>query len=266
MEKVTVTLLQKMKAEKKKITMLTSYDYPSTRILDDAGVDVLLVGDSAGNVFSGYANTLPVTMDEMLYHTRAVARGAKRALVVGDMPFMSYQVSVEEARRNAGRFLKEGGAEAVKLEGGENVEEAIRAIVKIDIPVMAHIGLTPQSIHRMGGFRVQGKDEVQRRQLLEDARAVERAGAFSVVMECIPEGLAREITETLSIPTIGIGAGVHCDGQVLVIHDVLGLLEGFRPRFVKPYANLRESINEAVKAYLAEVRDGVFPGKEHTFK
>jgi len=266
MEKVTVTALQKMKAEKKKITMLTSYDYPGTRILDEAGVDVLLVGDSAGNVFSGYANTLPVTMEEMLYHTRAVARGAKRALVVGDMPFMSYQVGLEEARRNAGRFLKEGGAEAVKLEGGVNMEAVIRAIVDIDIPVMAHIGLTPQSVHRMGGFKVQGKDDRQRKQLLEDARAVERGGAFSVVMECVPEGLAREITEALSIPTIGIGAGPHCDGQVLVIHDVLGLLEGFRPKFVKPYVNLRETIGLAVKAYCKEVEEGLFPGREHVFK
>jgi len=266
MERVTVTSLQKMKTEGKKITMLTSYDYPCTRVLDEAGVDVLLVGDSAGNVFSGYENTLPVTMEEMLYHTRAVARAARRALVVGDMPFMSYQVSMEEARRNAGRFLKEGGAGAVKLEGGVNMAAVIRTLVDIDIPVMAHIGLTPQSVHRMGGFKVQGRDEQQRKQLLEDARAVERAGAFAVVMECVPEGLAREITAALTIPTIGIGAGPHCDGQVLVIHDVLGLLEGFRPKFVKPYVNLREAIGQAAREYVREVQEGLFPGQEHTFK
>ncbi len=266
MDKVTVTTLQQMKEEKKKITMLTSYDYPITQILDEAGVDVLLVGDSAGNVVSGYANTLPVTMEEMLYHTRAVTRGAQRALVVGDMPFMSYQTSIEEARRNAGRFLKEGGAGCVKLEGGVNMEEVIRAIVDIDIPVMAHIGLTPQSVHRMGGFKVQGRDESQRKQLLEDARAVERAGAFSVVMECVPAGLAKEITETLTIPTIGIGAGLDCDGQVLVIHDVLGLLKGFRPKFVKQYVNMQETVDQAVKAFIDEVQQGTFPGKEHIFK
>ena len=266
MDKVTVTTLQQMKEEKKKITMLTSYDYPVTQILDAAGVDVLLVGDSAGNVFSGYANTLPVTMEEMLYHTRAVARGASRALVVGDMPFMSYQTGIDDARRNAGRFLKEGGAHCVKLEGGVNMESVIKAIVDIDIPVMAHIGLTPQSVHRMGGFKVQGKDDAQRRQLMDDARAVERAGAFAVVMECVPESLAREITETIAIPTIGIGAGVHCDGQVLVIHDVMGLLKGFRPKFVKQYVNMQEIMDRAVKEYIGEVRDGTFPGKEHIFK
>lgn len=265
MEKVTVTTLRQMKEEKKKITMLTSYDYPVTQILDAAGVDVLLVGDSAGNVVSGYANTLPVTMEEMLYHTRAVVRGAQRALVVGDMPFMSYQTGIDDARRNAGRFLKEGGAGCVKLEGGVNMEEVIRAIVDIDIPVMAHIGLTPQSVHRMGGFKVQGRDEKQRRQLLEDARAVERAGAFSVVMECVPAGLAREITETLAIPTIGIGAGPHCDGQVLVTQDVLGLFDQFRPKFVKRYAELGRLAREAMGAYIDEVRGGAFPAPEHCF-
>ncbi len=266
MEKVTVTTVQQMKTEKKKISMLTSYDYPVTRILDDAGVDILLVGDSAGNVVAGYENTLPVTMEEMLYHSRAVARGAKRAMVVGDMPFMSYQTGVDDARRNAGRFLKEGGASVVKLEGGTSMEEVIRGIVNIDIPVMAHIGLTPQSVHKMGGFKVQGKDEQQRKQILEDARAVERAGAFAVVMECVPAELAKEITETLSIPTIGIGAGLDCDGQVLVIHDVLGLLQGFRPKFVKHYVNMVEIIDQAVKAYIKEVQEGTFPAKEHIFK
>ena len=266
MDKVTVVTLRQMKQDRQKITMLTSYDYPMTRLLDEAGVDVLLVGDSAGNVVSGYENTLPVTMEEMLYHTRAVARGARRALVVGDMPFMSYQTGIDEARRNAGRFLKEGGAGAVKLEGGRYMEEVIRAIVDIDIPVMAHIGLTPQSVHRMGGFKVQGRDEAQRKQVLEDAKAVLRAGAFAVVMECVPASLAREITETLSIPTIGIGAGPDCDGQVLVIHDVLGLLKGFRPKFVKHYVNMAEAVDRAVKQYIQEVRDGTFPAKEHIFQ
>jgi len=185
---------------------------------------------------------------------------------VGDMPFMSYQTGIDEARRNAGRFLKEGGAGAVKLEGGRNMEEVIRAIVDIDIPVMAHIGLTPQSVHRMGGFKVQGRDEAQRKLLLEDAKAVLRAGAFSVVMECVPAGLAREVTETLSIPTIGIGAGPDCDGQVLVIHDVLGLLKGFRPKFVKQYTNMAETVDRAVKQYIQEVREGTFPAKEHIFE
>jgi len=266
MEKVTAVSLQQMKAEKKKITMLTSYDHPFTTILDAAGADVLLVGDSAANVVAGHANTLPITMDEMLYHTKAVARGAKRALVVGDMPFMSYQTSIEEARRNAGRFIKEGRAEAVKLEGGTNMEAVVHAIVDIDIPVMGHIGLTPQSVHRFGGYKVQGRDEQQRKQLLEDAKALERAGAFSIVMECVPEGLAKEITGMLSIPTIGIGAGIHCDGQVLVIHDVLGLFEGFRPKFVKQYVDLRKTIGDAVQAYIKEVQEGGFPGKEHVFK
>ena len=266
MDKVTVATVRQMKAEGKKISMLTSYDYPLTQVLDAAGVDILLVGDSAGNVFSGYANTLPVTMEEMLYHTRAVARGAKRSLVVGDMPFMSYQVSIADARRNAGRFLKEGGAETVKLEGGVHMEEVIRAIVDIDIPVMGHIGLTPQSVHRMGGFKVQGRDDQQRTQLLEDARAVERAGAFAVVLECVPAGLAKEITDSISIPTIGIGAGADCDGQVLVIHDLLGLLGDFRPKFVKQYLNLRETITGAVEEYIQEVQASRFPGKEHTFK
>lgn len=266
MDKVTAVSLQQMKAEKKKFTMLTSYDFPTTTIMDQAGVDVILVGDSAANVMAGHKNTLPITMDEMIYHTQCVSRGAKRALVVGDMPFMSYQTSLEEARRNAGRFIKEGGAETVKLEGGAHMEHVIKAIADIDIPVMAHIGLTPQSVHRMGGYKVQGKDEQTRKQMLEDARAVERAGAYSVVMECVPEGLAKEITDMLSIPTIGIGAGIHCDGQVLVIHDVLGLFEGFRPKFVKQYVNLREIIGKAVKDYIQEVQEGSFPGKEHIFK
>ena len=261
MAKVTVPEIRRKKERGEKITMLTAYDTPTARILDECGVDVLLVGDSVGSVVAGYPNTLPVTVEEMIYHTRAVVRGTERALVVIDMPFMSYQVSLEEAKRNAGRMIKESGAEAVKLEGGASMRETIKAIVDIDIPVMGHIGLTPQSIHKLGGYKVQR----QREKLLEDARAVEEAGAFAVVLECVPEEVAREITSELSIPTIGIGAGPHCDGQVLVIHDLLGLLGDFRPRFVKRYVNLRPIISEAVKRYIEEVKEGLFPDEEHAF-
>ena len=254
-----------MKADGEKITMLTCYDYPTARILDACGVDVILIGDSVGVVVSGYDNTLPVTMDEMLYHTRAVMRAAPRALVVADMPFMSYQADIAEARRNAGRMLKEGGAAAVKIEGGANMAATISALVAIDIPVVAHIGLTPQSIHRMGGYRVQGKKQEQAEQLLEDAQAVAEAGAFAVVLEGIPQGLAARITAALSIPTIGIGAGAGCDGQVLVIHDILGLCEKYSPKFVKRYADLRETMTAAVNSYIAEVKTGTFPGDEHSF-
>lgn len=265
MGKVTILDLQRMKDEGKKITMLTAYDYPTARILDSCGVDILLVGDSVGNVILGQENTLPVSVDDMIHHTRAVAKASKNSLVVIDMPFMSYQISVEDAKRNAGRMIKESGAEAVKLEGGGNVEDSIRAITDIDIPVMAHIGLTPQSIHRMGGYRVQGKEGKHREKLLADALAVERAGAFSVVLEAIPSKLAEEITEGLKIPTIGIGAGVKCDGQVLVINDLLGLSGEFRPKFVKKYVNLEEIISNAVKEYISEVRGRAFPGDEHSF-
>jgi 3-methyl-2-oxobutanoate hydroxymethyltransferase len=264
-EKVTVPGIKAMKERGEKITMLTAYDTPFARILDEAGVDILLVGDSVGSVVSGYPNTLPVTIDEMIYHTRAVARGAGRSLVVIDMPFMSYQISIEDAKRNAGRMIKESGAEAVKLEGGVNMKDIIEAIVAIDIPVMGHIGLTPQSIHQMGGHKVQGKVEEQKRKIIEDAVAVEEAGAFSVVLECIPTELAQEITEQLSIPTIGIGAGGHCDGQVLVIHDLLGLLGDFRPKFVKSYVDLRKVISQAVEEYMQEVRKGAFPTEKHSF-
>jgi 3-methyl-2-oxobutanoate hydroxymethyltransferase len=254
-----------MKEKGEKITMLTAYDYPTARILDQCGVEVLLIGDSVGNVVMGTDNTLPVTTDEIIYHTKAVVRGRKRALIVADMPFMSYQVSVEEAKREAGKLIKKGGAEAVKLEGGENMEEVIRAICDIDVPVMGHIGLTPQSIHRMGGYKVQGKEEKQREKLLADALAVERAGAFSVVLEAVPLSLAREITRTLKIPTIGIGAGIHCDGQVLVIHDLLGLSGGFRPKFVKQYVNLEAEITKAVNKFLTEVKKEKFPTDDHSF-
>ncbi len=264
-QKVTVPGVREMKERREKITMLTAYDTPFARILDEAGVDILLVGDSVGSVVAGYPNTLPVTVEEMIYHTRAVVRGTTRALVVIDMPFMSYQVSIEDAKRNAGRMIKESGAEAIKLEGGANVKEVIKTLVTIDIPVMGHIGLTPQSIHQMGGYKVQGKMEEQRRKILEDALAVEEAGAFSLVLECIPVELAQEITEQLSIPTIGIGAGVHCDGQVLVIHDLLGLLGDFRPKFVKRYVDLISVISQAVGTYITEVREGAFPSDEQSF-
>jgi 3-methyl-2-oxobutanoate hydroxymethyltransferase len=264
-QKITVPSIKAMKDRGEKITMLTAYDTPFARILDEAGVDILLVGDSVGSVVAGYPNTLPVTIAEMIYHTKAVVRGVARALVVIDMPFMSYQISREDAKRNAGRMIKESGAEAVKLEGGVNMKGVIEAICAIDIPVMGHIGLTPQSVHQMGGYKVQGKVEEQKRKIMEDAVAVEEAGAFALVMECIPTELATEITARLSIPTIGIGAGINCDGQVLVIHDVLGLLGGFRPKFVKGYVDLRAIISQAVKEYMDEVRNGKFPAEEQSF-
>ena len=266
MKKTTTVLsLQAMKGRGEKITVLTAYDYPFARIMDQAGVDVILVGDSAGSVFAGYDNTLPVTMDEMLYHTRAVVRGTQQALVVADMPFMSYHVDLADARRNAGRLIKEGGAHAVKLEGGVNVAETIRAIVAMDVPVVAHIGLTPQSIHRMGGFRVQGREEARANQLLADARAVADAGACALVLEGIPADLAKQISAELTIPTIGIGAGVDCDGQVLVIHDILGLCEKYSPKFVKRFADVSGTIRQGVDDYIREVKDGTFPGPEHSF-
>lgn len=261
----TILDLQKMKVNGEKIAVLTAYDYPFARIMDQAGIDVILVGDSAGSVVAGYDNTLPVTMDEMIYHTRAVVRSADQAMVVADMPFMSYQADLAEARRNAGRFIKEGGAQAVKLEGGVHVAETIRAIVAMDVPVVAHIGLTPQSVHRMGGFRVQGREDAQASQILADARAVADAGACAVVLEGIPAALASKISAELSIPTIGIGAGVHCDGQVLVIHDILGLCEKYSPKFVKRYADVSGTIRQGIDDYIREVKDGIFPGPEHSF-
>ncbi|OHB29162.1 MAG: 3-methyl-2-oxobutanoate hydroxymethyltransferase [Desulfuromonadaceae bacterium GWC2_58_13] len=262
----TVLDIQRMKVEGEKIAVLTAYDYPFARLMDLAGIDIILVGDSVGSVVSGYDNTLPVTMDEMIYHTRAVIRGSSSALVVADMPFLSYQIDIVEARRNAGRLIKEAGAQAVKLEGGENVAATIRAIVDMDVPVMGHIGLTPQSIHRMGGYKVQGKEDAQARQLLADARAVEAAGAFALVLEGIPAPLAQTITAGLRIPTIGIGAGVHCDGQVLVIHDILGLCEKYSPKFVKRYADVSGTIGRGIADYIREVKGGAFPGEEHSFK
>ncbi|HEY7317659.1 MAG TPA: 3-methyl-2-oxobutanoate hydroxymethyltransferase [Candidatus Binatia bacterium] len=264
-EKVTVPDIVKKKSQGQKITCLTAYDYSFARILDQAGIDILLVGDSLGCVFQGQANTLPVTMDEMIYHTRAVVRGRNRALVVGDMPFLSYQVSREQAIQNAGRLLQEGGAEAVKLEGGLAIQEKIAAIVKVGIPVMSHVGLTPQSVHRFGGYKIQGKSREQREAILGDALAVEDAGAFAVVLEGMPLELAREISERLTIPTIGIGAGPHCDGQVLVIHDMLGLFDDFTPKFVKRFADIKAMMTGAVKGFISEVQEGKFPDEEHSF-
>jgi 3-methyl-2-oxobutanoate hydroxymethyltransferase len=268
-DKIRVTDLALMKAERTPIAMLTAYDFAFARIFDAAGVDVLLVGDSLGMVMQGADSTLAVTLDEVIYHTRMVARARQRALVVADLPFLTYQVSVEQALANSGRLIKEGGAEAVKLEGGITMAETIRRMVDIDIPVMGHIGLTPQSIHRMGGHRVQGRRSGKtagcRERLLEDAAAVERAGAFAIVLEGIPAELAREITEHTSIPTIGIGAGVECDGQVLVMHDVLGLSESFLPHFAKPYAHLWREASAAATSYVREVRERGFPTPEHSY-
>ena len=268
-QKVTVPEILKRKQGGKKIAMLTAYDYPFARILDDAGVDVLLVGDTLGMVVQGLDTTLPVTVDEIIYHLKMVARARTRALVVGDLPFLSYQVSTEEALRNAGRMMKEGGAEAVKLEGGIQVAATIAALTAVDIPVMAHIGLTPQSVHRMGGHKVQGKKHGRmaggRERLLDDAVAVEEAGAFALVLEGIPLDLAAEITERVSIPTIGIGAGVGCDGQVLVLHDLLGLFDKFAPKFSKRYVNLKEIVAGAVRQYIDEVQHGEFPTDAHSF-
>jgi 3-methyl-2-oxobutanoate hydroxymethyltransferase len=268
-DKVRVTDLARMKAERQPITMLTAYDYPFARIFDQAGVDLLLIGDSLGMVVQGADSTLPVTVGEILYHVKMVVRARQRALVVADLPFLSYQVNPEQAVRNSGRLIKEGGAEAVKLEGGITMANTIRRLVDIDIPVMGHIGLTPQSIHRMGGHRVQGRRAGRgpgcRERLLEDAAAVEQAGAFAIVLEGIPAELATEITSRVTIPTIGIGAGPECDGQVLVMHDVLGLSESFVPRFAKPYANLWQEASAAATSYIREVRERSFPSREHCY-
>jgi 3-methyl-2-oxobutanoate hydroxymethyltransferase len=265
-DKITVPHILNMKQRGERITCLTAYDYSFARILDEAGIEMLLVGDSLGCVVQGGANTLAVTMDEMIYHTRLVARGRKRALVIGDMPFMSYQTGKDEALRNAGRFFKEAGAEAIKLEGGVAVQDSIRAIVDAGMPVMGHIGLTPQSVHQFGGYKVQGRESERRDALLRDAIAVAQAGAFAVVLEGIPQDLAGEITERLTIPTIGIGAGMQCDGQVLVIHDMLGLFDDFVPKFVKRYADVKQTMLGAVKEFVGEVKERKFPAAEHSFK
>lgn len=264
--KQTVTTLQKMKENHEKITMLTAYDYSTAKLIDEAGVHTILVGDSLGMVMLGYENTLSVTMEDMIHHGRAVTRGVKEAFVVVDMPFMSYQTSVYDAVVNAGRLVKEAGAHAIKLEGGAKVCPQIKAIVDASIPVMAHLGLTPQSVNEFGGFKVQGKSFEAARTLIEDAKKVEAAGAFAVVLECVPDKLAKMVTEAVSIPTIGIGAGPDCDGQVLVYQDMLGIYGDMQPKFVKKYENLNETMKEAFASYVKEVQDGTFPAKEHCFK
>ena len=263
--RITTATIRNMKKKGEKITMLTAYDYPTALIVDSEGTDMILVGDSLGMVVLGYDSTLPVTMDDMIHHTKAVMRGSQHALVIGDMPFMSYQVSVEDAMRNAGRFLQETGCQAVKLEGGREVAEVTGRIVAAGIPVMGHIGLTPQSIHQFGGFKVQGKGDDAAQRLLEDAKILEDSGAFSIVLEGMPTQLAKTITEALEIPTIGIGAGIYCDGQVLVVNDMLGLFERFTPKFVKKYGQLNQQIRSAVKAYIDEVKTGDFPDDAHSY-
>ncbi|MFL5322379.1 MAG: 3-methyl-2-oxobutanoate hydroxymethyltransferase [Myxococcaceae bacterium] len=254
-----------MKSSGRKICMVTAYDATFSRIFDDAGADMLLVGDSLGMVVQGNDSTLPVTMDQMVYHSRAVSRAAKRAHVVGDMPFMSYQSTVEEAVRNAGRLVAEGGVGSVKLEGGQEFADVIRAITRASIPVMGHLGLTPQSVHKMGGYVVQGKDEDAAQKILADAITLEQAGCYALVLEAVPLELAKQISERLSIPTIGIGAGVHCDGQVLVCYDLLGLNPDFKPKFVKRYANMYEGVLDSSKTFFEEVRAGTFPDRDHSF-
>ena len=262
----TILDIKKMKIDGEKITVLTAYDYGMASVLDECNIDMILVGDSLGNVVLGYDTTLPVTMEDMLHHTKAVSRAAQNALIVADMPFLSYQVSPEAALANAGRFLKEANAQAVKLEGGREFAETVHKITCAGIPVMAHLGLTPQSIHQLGGYKVQGKKEDAAEKMMQDAKILEEAGAFSLVLECVPEKLAAEITSSISIPTIGIGAGVNCDGQVLVVNDMLGMNERMTPKFVKKYANLNLEIKKAVKTYIAEVKHGAFPDSEHSFK
>lgn len=264
--KTTVNTFKKAKENGEKLTMLTAYDYSTAKLMEEAGVESILVGDSLGMVCLGYEDTLSVTMEDMIHHTKAVARGAKETLVIADMPFMSYQTSVYDAVVNAGRLIKEGHANAVKLEGGIEVCEQIRAIVNASIPVCAHLGLTPQSINAFGGFSVQGKQEAAAKKLLEEAKAIQEAGAFAVVLECIPEKLATFITENIQIPTIGIGAGAGCDGQVLVYQDMLGLYSDFVPKFVKQFRALGEEMKGGFRDYIKEVKEGTFPAKEHTFK
>lgn len=265
-KKVTTLTIKDMKQQHMPISMITAYDYVMAQNVDEAGIDMILVGDSLGNVVMGYSSTLPVTMEDMIHHTACVTRGAKRALVVGDMPFMSYQESTEQALHNAGRLMKEGGCDAVKLEGGARVCEAVYKMTEAGIPVVGHLGLTPQSVHQFGGFKVQGKNLEKARQMIQDAKALEEAGAFAVVLECVPADLSAEITKALhTAATIGIGAGNQCDGQVLVCTDLLGMSGGFRPKFAKTYADLHADIVGAVQSYIQDVQKRDFPAKEHTF-
>jgi len=261
---ITVDQIISMKKKGERIVALTAYDCVTARILDESGIDIVLVGDSAANVFAGEKTTLPITMEEMLYHTRVVARGVKNALVIADMPFLSYQVSLERAIYNAGRFLQVGAC-GVKLEGGKPVVPTVKKLVDLGIPVMGHLGLTPQSIHRFGGYKIQGVGKQAAAEMIEDAKELQAAGCFSVVLEKIPRALAQKISQAIEIPTIGIGAGPHCDGQILVLHDMLGLYEDFVPKFVKQYAHLRDQIVRAVQDFRKEVKEGSFPDKEHSF-
>ncbi|MGE5380868.1 MAG: 3-methyl-2-oxobutanoate hydroxymethyltransferase [Methylocystaceae bacterium] len=265
MARITTTAVKDMKKAGKKITMLTAYDFSTAALVDEAGTDMILVGDSLGNVILGYDTTLPVTMDDMIHHAKAVTRAAKNCMVVGDMPFLSYHISIAEAVRNAGRFLQEAGCQAIKLEGGAERVPVIKAIIDAAIPVMGHIGLTPQSVNQMGGFKVQGKDLDTAQRMLNDAHALEEAGCFAIVLECVPAALAQRISEEISIPTIGIGAGPGCDGQVLVINDMLGMYPKMSPKFVKKYVDLHPLITEAIRSYNQEVEAGTFPGPEHCF-
>ncbi|MBP2630423.1 MAG: 3-methyl-2-oxobutanoate hydroxymethyltransferase [Firmicutes bacterium] len=263
--RVTVSVIKDRKVKGIPITMLTAYDYAMAKMLDSAQIDMILVGDSLGNVVLGYDSTLPVTMEDMIHHAKAVCRGAKNTMVVVDMPFMSYQVSVTEAVQNAGRLLKETGAQAVKVEGGVEILDAVKAIVRAGIPVVGHLGLTPQSIHQLGGFKVQGKNEETAKKLMQDAKLLADSGAFAVVLECVPEKLAARITQMIAVPTIGIGAGSACDGQVLVVNDMFGMYSEFTPKFVKKFANLQAQMLEAILEYKQEVTARTFPAKEHTF-
>jgi 3-methyl-2-oxobutanoate hydroxymethyltransferase len=263
--RITVNQIKDMKQKGEKISMLTAYDYSTAKIVDEAGVPMILVGDSLGMVVLGYESTIPVTMEEMLHHTKAVVRGTSQALVIGDMPFMTYHISVDDAVRNAGRFIQEAGAQAVKLEGGVTVAEKVKRIVECGIPVMGHIGLTPQSIHQLGGFKVQGRSQEAAVKMLDDAKALEQAGVFSIVLETVPAPLATLITEKVSVPTIGIGAGIGCDGQVQVIHDILGLFADFVPKHAKQYVKLSDMIQKAVSEYHEEVTSGKFPTEKQSF-
>ncbi|WP_058485744.1 3-methyl-2-oxobutanoate hydroxymethyltransferase [Defluviitalea phaphyphila] len=263
--KVTSKTFLKSKKENKKLTMLTAYDYTTAKLIDEAGIDAILVGDSLGMVMLGYENTLSVTVEDMIYHTKAVKRGVKNALVVTDMPFMSYHISVEESIKNAGRLVKEGGAEAIKIEGGKEVVPQIKGIINAGIPVMGHLGLTPQSIHKLGGYKIQGKNLDEAKKLIEDAYILQEAGVFSIVLECVPYPIAEHIAKKLDIPIIGIGAGKGVDGQVLVCFDLFGMYEDIRPKFVKQYLNMGEKIKEGVKKYIEEVRQGIFPEEKHSY-
>ncbi len=264
-QRVSTKTLNLMKREGKKIAALTAYDFITAKLLDEAGIDLILVGDSLGNVFQGNETTLPVTMDEMIYHTKAVAKGVTKAMLITDLPFMSYQLSIDEAFRNAGRILKETPAGGVKIEGGKRVADTIRKITENGIPVMGHLGLTPQSIHKFGSYKQRGTDEDEANEIIEDAKIIEEAGAFAVVLEKVPKELAKKVTESLSIPTIGIGAGPHCDGQILVTPDMLGLNKEFHPKFLRYYANLADVLNGAFKQYIDDVRDNTFPSVDESY-